>query len=63
MQLMGKCFWIVETCMAFTRLINAILHGMQGCTNVVSAFQQYLVNRGKVIFLLVEAIGGFVIHS
>ncbi|GFZ08606.1 uncharacterized protein family [Actinidia rufa] len=34
-------------------------HIEKGCTHVVSAFQQYLVNRGKVIFLLVEAIGGY----
>ena len=30
---------------------------MQGCTFVVSSFMEYFVNRGKVILLLVEAIG------
>lgn len=30
---------------------------LQGCTYVVQSFTEYVVNRGKVILLLVEAIG------
>lgn len=37
--------------------LTPICSGIQGCTCVVASFQEYLVNRGKVIFLLVEAIG------
>ncbi|PSR91343.1 GREB1-like protein [Actinidia chinensis var. chinensis] len=38
-------------------------HIEKGCTYVVSAFQQYLVNRGKVIFLLVEAIDVYLLGT
>jgi hypothetical protein len=40
-------------------LLNALIYtvDMQGCTFVVSSFMEYFVNRGKVILLLVEAIG------
>ncbi|XP_057466906.1 uncharacterized protein LOC130756413 isoform X5 [Actinidia eriantha] len=38
-------------------------HIEKGCTHVVSAFQQYLVNRGKVIFLLVEAIDVYLLGT
>lgn len=31
--------------------------GMQGCAYVVASFGEYMVNRSKVIVLLVEAIG------
>lgn len=30
---------------------------MQGCTFVANSFVDYAVNRSKVVFLLVEAIG------
>lgn len=33
--------------------------GMQGCAFVVASFGEYMVNRSKVIGLLVEAIGKF----
>lgn len=32
---------------------------MQGCTYVAQSFVEYIVNHGKVILLLVEAIGAY----
>ncbi|XP_057477375.1 uncharacterized protein LOC130765059 [Actinidia eriantha] len=44
-------------------LVGSFLCFIKGCTYVVSAFQQYLVNRGKVIFLLVEAIDVYLLGT
>ncbi|PSS01280.1 UPF0114 protein in repA1-repA2 intergenic region like [Actinidia chinensis var. chinensis] len=44
-------------------LVGSFLCFIKGCTHVVSAFQQYLVNRGKVIFLLVEAIDVYLLGT
>ncbi|XP_021687467.2 uncharacterized protein LOC110669905 isoform X2 [Hevea brasiliensis] len=46
----------------FGSLIGSILCFVKGCTYVVSSFMEYFVNRGKVIILLVEAIGKRVPH-
>lgn len=32
---------------------------IQGCAFVIESFQEYFVNRGKVIFSLVEALGKY----
>ncbi|KAK2987688.1 hypothetical protein RJ640_015030, partial [Escallonia rubra] len=38
-------------------LVGSFLCFIKGCTYVFASYQQYLVDRGKVILLLVEAIG------
>jgi hypothetical protein len=51
--------WLKVLIITLLRCINhhIIYFDLQGCTYVGSAFMQYLVNRSKVIILLVEAIG------
>ncbi|KAJ6343028.1 hypothetical protein OIU77_024109 [Salix suchowensis] len=44
-------------------LIGSFLCFIKGCTYVVSAFMQYLVNRSKVIMLLVEAIDVYLLGT
>ena len=38
-------------------MFTVVYYDVQGCTYVMSSFAEYFVNRGKVILLLVEAIG------
>ncbi|KAM7490818.1 hypothetical protein LguiA_033739 [Lonicera macranthoides] len=40
-------------------LVGSFLCFIKGCVYVVSSYQEYLVNPSKMIFMLVEAIGGF----
>uniref|UniRef100_A0A6N2K781 Uncharacterized protein n=1 Tax=Salix viminalis TaxID=40686 RepID=A0A6N2K781_SALVM len=44
-------------------LIGSFLCFIKGCTYVVSSFMQYLVNRSKVIMLLVEAIDVYLLGT
>lgn len=44
-------------------LVGSLLCFIKGCTYVVASFQEYLVNRGKVIFLLVEAIDVYLLGT
>lgn len=37
-------------------LVGSLLCFIKGCTYVAASFQEYIVYRGKIIFLLVEAI-------
>lgn len=36
-----------------------LYYEMQGCTYVVASYQEYFVNQGRGIFMLVEATGNF----
>ena len=49
---------VFEIC-AFPTVYACFDPQMQGSTYVVQSFVEYLVNHGKVILLLVEAIGMF----
>ncbi|KAL6985568.1 hypothetical protein U1Q18_018944 [Sarracenia purpurea var. burkii] len=44
-------------------LVGSFLCFIKGCTYVVTSFQQYFVNRGKVIFLLLEAIDVYLLGT
>ncbi|KAK3183489.1 hypothetical protein Dsin_030775 [Dipteronia sinensis] len=47
----------------FGSLIGSLLCFIKGCTFVVASFTQYFVNRGKMIFLLVEAIDVYLLGT
>ncbi|KAK1568026.1 hypothetical protein Q3G72_019645 [Acer saccharum] len=47
----------------FGSLIGSFLCFIKGCTFVAASFTQYFVNRGKVIFLLVEAIDVYLLGT
>ncbi|XAR70759.1 hypothetical protein NMG60_11027736, partial [Bertholletia excelsa] len=44
-------------------LVGSFLCFVKGCTYVLEAFQQYLVHRARVIFLLVEAIDVYLLGT
>lgn len=44
-------------------LVGSLLCFIKGCSYVVSSFQEYFVNRGKVILLLVEAIDVYLLGT
>lgn len=44
-------------------LIGSLLCFIKGCTYVVSSYQEYLVNHGKGIFMLVDAIDVYLLGT
>ncbi|XP_022738825.1 uncharacterized protein LOC111291393 isoform X2 [Durio zibethinus] len=47
----------------FGSLTGSFLCFVKGCTYIMSSFMEYFVNRGKVIFLLVEAIDVYLLGT
>ncbi|KAI4330608.1 hypothetical protein MLD38_028883 [Melastoma candidum] len=44
-------------------LVGSLLCFIKGCTSVAQSFSRYMVDRGKVIFLLVEAIDVYLLGT
>ncbi|XP_022871915.1 uncharacterized protein LOC111391013 [Olea europaea var. sylvestris] len=47
----------------FTKWLTKFFCHVQGCTHVTSSFQDYFVDRGKVIFSLVQAVDVYLLGT